>query len=175
MHYRSVDLCFSDPEGQTTQTCPRRLRGRQARRWGGGGDGQWSAESVTKSGRSSAWHHCFVSEELARSQPAAERGVCAVPTTWTVFFMNRMHWSPYSQFYISRSHCVCVYIKHLSLSGSVVSSPRGDDVTTETTQRCRCQTHFRWWDTKHTSTSFEFIYSIAVVLILCNSKAPKNF
>lgn len=108
MRYRSVDLCFSDPEGQTTQTCPRRLRGRQARRWGGG-DRQWSAESVTKSGRSSAWHHCFVSEELTRSQPAAERGVCAVPTTWAVFFMNRMYWSSYSRvLHFSLSLCVCV-------------------------------------------------------------------
>lgn len=175
MRYRSVDLCFSDPEGQTTQTCPRRLRGRQARRWGGG-DRQWSAESVTKSGRSSAWHHCFVSEELTRSQPAAERGVCAVPTTWAVFFMNRMYWSSYSRvLHFSLSLCVCVYINLLSLSGSVVSTPRGDDVTTETAQRCRCQTHIRRWDTKQTSTSFEFIYSIAVVLNLCNSKAPKNF
>lgn len=108
MRYRSVDLCFSDPEGQTTQTCPRRLRGRQARRWGGG-DRQWSAESVTKSGRSSAWHHCFVSEELTRSQPAAERGVCAVPTTWAVFFMNRMYWSSYSRvLHFSLLLCVCV-------------------------------------------------------------------
>lgn len=80
MRYWSVDLCFSDPEGQTAQTCSKRLRGRQAQLWGGG-DRQWSAESVTNSGWSSAWHHCFVSEELPRSQPAAERGVCAVPSS----------------------------------------------------------------------------------------------
>ncbi len=42
---------------------------------------------------------------------------------------------------------VCVH--QSSLSGSVVSSPRGDDVTTETTQRSWPQTHLRGWD-KHT-------------------------
>lgn len=105
MRYWSVDLCFSDPEGQTAQTCPKRLRGRQAQQWGG--DRQWTAESVTNSGWSSAWHHCFVSEELAWSQPAAERGVCAVPTTWVVFFMNRMYWWSYSWFlHVSLSLCV---------------------------------------------------------------------
>jgi len=101
MCYWFVDLCFSDPEGQTAHTCTKRLRGREARQWGGG-DKQWSAEPVTNSGWSSAWHHYFVSEELARSQPAAERGVCAVPTS-CVF--NEQD----SRFYMSLSHLLCVH------------------------------------------------------------------
>lgn len=115
MHYWSVDLCFSDPEGQTAQTCPKRLRGRQARRRWGGGDRQWSAESVTNSGWSSAWHHCFVSEELARSQPTAERGVCAVPTTCVVFHEQDALIFLFTVLHVSLSLCVCVHQSPVTL------------------------------------------------------------